>query len=196
MKIKSIYILASIFLICLPSNSFASSLDYGNGAVGWAQDGYTVELALGGTGEENGVYGRALGVFLEEDYCYGGACAVAQGDIMFANVGYHWTMSETTDVILEGGYLGADVSATACGYGSCFSESDSESGYTIMAGFRSGDPEGFEFKILIGRGDLIEAATIGQLELNYNISDKYSVYLGTLYDGEDSNAMAGFKFNF
>tara|TARA_B110000438_G_scaffold134458_1_gene130116 strand:- start:356 stop:946 length:591 start_codon:yes stop_codon:yes gene_type:complete len=196
MKLKDLNILASIFLICLSSNAFTSSLDYSNAAVGWAEDGYSVELALGGTGEENGFYGRALAVFVEDDYCYGGTCAVADGDLSFINVGYHWTMSETTDVILEGGYLGAYVSATACGYGSCFSESDSESGYTIMGGFRSGDPDGLEFKILIGRGDLVEADTIGQLELNYNFSEKYSLYLGTLYDGEDTLTMAGIKFNF
>ena len=53
-----------------------------------------------------------------------------------------------------------------------------------MTGFRSGNPDGFEFKLLVGRGDLVEAATIGQLEISYNFSETFSFQIGSFYDGD------------
>ena len=183
------------FLTFFPVNStHASNFDYGYIAGGYVEDGYTVEGSFGGSGTENGFYARALGLFLDAQES-GRGNVRATADILFVNGGYHWSISENADILLEAGYIGAE--ATAClnlGYGRCISED--ESGYNILAGFRSGNPDGVEFKLLIGRGDLLEADTIGQLEISYNFSETFSIYAGSFYDGEYGNTMAGFKYTF
>ena len=201
---KNIFLITIIasFLTFFPVNStYASNLDYNYISAGYVDagddiDGYSLEASFGGSGTENGVYGRALGLFISYGEDIGSVSAVATGDILFANVGYHWSLSDTADILLEVGYIGADISATACGYGSCYSESESENGYNIMAGFRSGNPDGLEFKLLVGRGDLVEADTIGQLEVSYNFSETFSFQIGSFYDGDDNSTMVGFRYTF
>jgi hypothetical protein len=198
-KILSIYIIAICFSIFSINHAHASNLEYGYISGGYLDagddmDGYSIEASIDIGGTENGVYARALGFFLSYGDDYGSVAAIGNGDILFANVGYHWSLSDTADILLEGGYLGADITATACGYGSCYTESESESGYNIMAGFRSGNPDGFEFKFLLGRGDLVEAATISQLEIIYNFSEAFSFQIGSFYDGDDSSTMVGFRY--
>jgi len=198
-KILSIYIIATCFSIFSINHAQASNLDYGYFGGGYvdAGDGLTGASLEGSIdiGEtEDGLYARALGLFMSYGEDYGSVAATGTGDILFANVGYRWSLSDTADILLEGGYLGADITATACGYGSCYTESDSETGYNIMAGFRSGNPDGFEFKFLLGRGDLVEAATISQLEISYNFSEAFSFQIGSFYDGDDSSTTVGFRY--
>lgn len=176
------------FLTFFPVNStHASNFDYGYIAGGYVEDGYTVEGSFGGSGTENGFYARALGLFLDAEES--GVSGTA--NVLFVNGGYHWSISENADILLEVGYLGAE--ATVC-YGRCISED--ESGYNILAGFRSGNPDGVEFKLLIGRGDLVEADTIGQLEISYNFSETFSFQIGSFYDGDDNSTMVGFRYTF
>mgnify|MGYP007063385400 CR=1 FL=1 len=184
-RITIIYlVIISFFTV---NSAHASNFDYGSIAGGYVEDGFTLEASMGGPGTENGVYARALGLFfdMEEGSVSGNA------DFLFANLGYHWSLSDTADILLEAGYVGAE--ATVC-YTYCISED--ESGYNIMAGFRSGNPDGVEFKLLVGRGDLVEADTIGQLEISFNFSETFSIYGGSFYDGEDSLTMAGFRYTF
>ena len=199
---RNIKFILLVFIYFITVNSaHASNLDYSYISGGYVDagddlDGFSFEASMGGTGTENGVYGRALGLFMSYGEDFGSVAATATGDILFANVGYHWSLSDTADILLEAGYIGADVTATGCGYGSCHTESESESGYNIMAGFRSGNPDGFEFKLLVGRGDLVEADTIGQLEVSYNFSETFSFQLGSFYDGSDNWTMAGIRYKF
>jgi len=201
---KNIYLtmIMGSFLTFFPVNStYASNLDYNYISAGFVDagddlDGYSLEASFSTSETENGIYGRALGLFLSYGEDIGSVSAAATGDILFANLGYHWSLSDTADILLEAGYIGADVSATACGYGSCYDETESESGYNIMAGFRSGNQDGLEFKFLVGRGDLVEAATIGQLEISYNFSETFSFQIGTFYDGDDNSTMVAFRYTF
>ena len=204
MIMKNIFLITIVvsILTFFPVNStYASDLDYSYISAGYVDagddiDGYSLEGSFGGLGTENGVYGRVLGLFMSYGDSFGSVAATGRGDFLFANVGYHWSLSDTADILLEAGYIGADVTATACGYGSCYTESEGESGYNIMAGFRSGNPDGLEFKLLVGRGDLVEADTIGQLEVSYNFAETFSFQIGSFYDGEDNWTMAGFRYTF
>tara|TARA_Y100000996_G_C22454351_1_gene615228 strand:+ start:318 stop:872 length:555 start_codon:yes stop_codon:yes gene_type:complete len=181
-------------LILSPNISFASK-DYSNVAGGWTDDGATFEISFGADSEE-GIYSRYLGMFLDDGECFSGVCATAEVDLHLINVGHHWSYSENADFIIEGGYIGYDATTRGCGYGTCVTEGIDDSGYNLMAGFRAGSSDGLEFKILIGRGDVDGAFTIGQAEINYNFSENWSSYLGLIHlDGENSTTL-GFKYDF
>tara|TARA_Y100000590_G_scaffold312200_1_gene352812 strand:- start:106 stop:696 length:591 start_codon:yes stop_codon:yes gene_type:complete len=190
-------VLISLFLFMFSSITVqAAAKDYSNAAGGWTDDGITIELALGADSEENGYYSRYLGMFIDDGECYSGVCATADIDLHLINAGHHWTFSDNADFIVEGGYIGYEANARACASGYCSSETVDDSGYNIMAGFRTGNPEGIEFKILIGRGDVEDAFTMGQAEINYNFSPGWSAYLGLIHLDGDNQTTVGFKYDF
>ena len=182
--IYSLFLFVTFALI--PNISFASK-DYSNVALGWTDDGSTFEISFGADSEE-GIYSRYLGMFLDDGECYSGICVTADIDLHLVNVGHHWSFSENADFILEGGYIGYEAAINNTGI--------DDSGYNLMAGFRTGSSDGLEFKILIGRGDVEEAFTIGQAELNYNFSENWAAYLGLLHLDGENQTMLGFKYDF
>jgi len=155
------------------SNLFASDLSYRSAEIGYLDDAVTLEVMFGSSGTEAGSYGK-VAVWGDSDL-----------KIYQANAGYHMPMSDKTDWIIEGGYLGIDAG-----------DWGSDSGYNVSVGIRNGTAAGTEFTFKIGRWDVEEAITVAEARANFKINDTRSWFIGAISVDSETEFHVGFRFDF